>query len=279
MSRSMKLSMICGVLSVLASCGPSPETTKPPVSSLEMKEALYHRGHQLLLEQQFDSAQVVLKRALAMDASYIAPLTDLGQLHYDLGMREAGEKNPRRLEQLRKSRDYFAKVDALGSKESDLYERLCEISHALDDDRSFLKYAKKNAEAYPYDRQYFNLGSAYFLTGDFQRVIKSQKEAIEKFKSSQYIGSFYRQLGRAYMKVDRDQTAERTFDAGLKAVEVRIADHKKTGSDYKGTDEYRRLMDDRIGMLVSLKGLHQTYRAKEKLERVEKQLQEAGYTK
>lgn len=276
-SRS-KSALLVILLGLVASCGPAPETVKP-TPALETKEGMYRSGHQLYLEQQFDSALVMLKKAVDLDASYVPPLTDLAQMHYDLGMREAGEKNTKRLEQFKKARDYFAKIDALGSKGSDLYERLCELSFALDDDRAYLKYAKKNAEAYPYDRQYFNLGSAYFMTGEYQNVIKTQKEAIEKFKGSPYGGSFYRQLGRAYMKMDRDQTAERTFDTGIKTVDAAISELKKTNSDYKASDAFRRLMDDKVGMLVSLKGLYQTYRATEKLKQVERQLQEAGYTR
>jgi len=273
-----KTTLLVALLGLIVSCGPAPETVKP-TTVIEEKEAMYHRGHQFYLEQEFDSAQVMLKMAVALDVSYVPPLTDLAQMHYDLGMREAGEKNPKRLEQFKKARDYFATIDALGSKGSDLYERLCELSFALDDDRAYLKYAKKNAEAYPYDRQYFNLGSAYFMTGEYQNVIKTQKEAIERFKGSPYGGSFYRQLGRAYMKMDRDQTAERTFDTGIKTVDAAISELKKTNSDYKASDAFRRLMDDKVGMLVSLKGLHQTYRATEKLKQVERQLQEVGYTR
>jgi hypothetical protein len=40
-----------------------------------------------------------------------------------------------------------------------------------------------------------------------------------------------------------------------------------------------RLRDDKIGMLVALKGLHQLYKDGEKLANVEKQLKELGYTK
>ena len=52
-----------------------------------------------------------------------------------------------------------------------------------------------------------------------------------------------------------------------------------TGGEYKSSEEYLRLMDDKIGMLLSLKRLHQTYGAADKLEHVEQQLKEAGYTK
>jgi tetratricopeptide (TPR) repeat protein len=166
------------------------------------------------------------------------------------------------------------RLEAHGSKDAEIYERLSELSNALNDDKALVKYAKKNADAFPYERQFFNLGFAYFQAGDYQNVIKTQKEAIEKFKGSTYIGSFYRQLGRAYMKVDRDQTAERTFDAGLKAADAVIAEQKSSNTGFKATEEYHRLVDDKIGMLISLKKLHQTYHAEEKLRKVEEQLQE-----
>ena len=266
------------LVSAWIACGPAPETVKPPVV-LDTKEALYNLGHQLYVEQNFDSADVYLKRASAMDASYLAPLNELAQIHYTLGMQQPGEKNPKRLDHFKKSFGYFTKLESQGSRDSEIYERLSELSNALDDNKALVKYAKKNAEAYPYERQYINLGFAYFQAGDFQNVIKSQKDAVEKFKMSTYIGSFYRQLGRAYMKIDRDQTAERTFDAGLKAVDAVIADIQKTNSGYKSSEEYHRLVDDKTGMLIYLKTLHQTYRAVDKLEKVEQQLKELGYSK
>jgi hypothetical protein len=80
------------------------------------------------------------------------------------------------------------------------------------------------------------------------------------------------------MKVDRDQTAERTLAAGLKATDARIALLRK--ADEKGnaaTDQYRRLHDDKVQMLLLLKQLHTTYRAQDKLEQVDRQLKQEGY--
>ena len=142
------------------------------------------------------------------------------------------------------------------------------------DPHGFLKYAKKNAELYPYDRQYYNLGVAYFGVEDWAGVLKSQREASEKFRESQYTGAYHRQMGRAYMKMDRDQTAERTLEAGVKAVDGVLAGVRKAGSE-----ERKRLQDDKIGMLLLLRRLHITYRESEKLAQVERQLREAGYTK
>lgn len=276
MRRSLFLSTI--LLLLWIGCGPAPETARHP-TALDTKEAIYKVGHQFYIEQSFDSAEVYLKKAASLDPSYLAPLSELAQLHYAIGMQQSGEKNPKRLKHFKQSFEYFSKLESQGSKNAEVYERLSELSNALEDNKALVGYAKKNAEAYPYERQYFNLGFAYFQVGDYQSVIKTQREAVEQFKGSTYIGSFYRQLGRAYMKIDRDQTAERTFEAGLKAVDAVLVDLKKSHSSFKSTDEYRRLVDDKVGMLVSLKSLHQTYRAADKLQKVEQQLKELGYSK
>lgn len=259
-------------------CGPATETTKPP-TVVRTKEELCELGRKFHQEQMFDSAEVYFTKSYKLDTLYLLPLNELAQMHYALGIQQPGEKNPKRLEHFKKAYACFVKVEAHGSSDSELLERLGELSSALDDKRALVKYAKENAEAYPYERQYFNLGFAYFQVGDFQNVIKTQKEAIEKFKGSTYVGSFYRQLGRAYMKIDRDQTAERTFDSGLKAVDAVVAERRKEGGSFAATEEYHRLVDDKVGMLVSLKSLHQTYRANDKLQKVERQLRELGYEK
>ncbi len=262
------------LLTFFAGCGgPSTETTKTEAVPLT-KEAWYRRGHQLYLQQQHDSAKAALQQALTIDGNYREAVADLASLHYDLALRS--EVGKLRNGQLKHSRDYYIKLESLGSTESDTYERLCEIANALNDNKTFLRYAKKNAEMYPYDRQYYNLSVACFEANDFQGAIKAMKEAVEKFKASSYIGSFYRQLGRAYTKVDRDQTAEKTFYTGLNAVDRAIADLKKLGGDFKSTTEFGRLKDDKIGMLVSLKSLHTTYQAMDKLADVERKLKELG---
>lgn len=264
---------------LLASCARSPEISKRPERSAEMKEMLFRRGHQLFLEQKFDSAAIVLERSIAMDERYTAPLANLAEMYYLIGVREGGDKQPKYVEGFMKSRQYYARVEALGSKESNVLERLCELSDVMEDDTAFVLYAKKNAAAFPSDRQYFNLGFAYFKAGDYANAIASQKEAVEKFEDSPYIGSFYRQLGRAYMKIDRDQTAERNFVAGVQKVDSRIKEISKAGGDYKSSGEYHRLMDDKIGMLTSLRSLHVTYKANDKLEQVERELKEANENK
>lgn len=273
--KKIALWYVVGCAALLSSCAPpkeaSKETTPPPATT---KESFYRQGHQLYLAQDFDSATALLKRATMLDSSYIDPLIDLAQLHYDLAMRAQSDAKKR--ESSRRSREYYTKIDRLGRSDSDLYERLCELSVILEDDRTFLTYAKKNVEKYPYDRQYHNLGLAYFNVGDYQNVIKTQKEAAEKFKFSPFIGGFFRQLGRAYQKIDRDQTAERIFDTGLKTVDEYVIRQTKEQSGFTSSADYRRLMDDKVGMLLALRKLHATYKALDKLEKVERELKALG---
>lgn len=257
---------------VLGSCGPSGETanTRPG----ESKEAAYERGHRFYQMMDLEAAERELMRAVELDSTYVEPLVDLGSLSYDLGRRLEGEKNPGRLERFRRARRFLARAEALGYHDESAYERLCELSLVLEDAHGFLAYAKKTAALYPYDRQLYNLGLACFGVEDWQGVIKSQKEAAEKFPQSPYLGGFYRQMGRAYMKLDRDQTAERTFATGVQAVDGRM-----TGKGSLSADERKRLLDDKVAMLLLLKRLHTIYGATDKLSNVERQLKEAGYQK
>ena len=272
MRRGILRASLAGGMLLLASCGPSREAEK---NTAETRESVYLRGHQLYLTMHMEEAEKELLRAAAMDSAYRDPLVDLGSLCFDLGVKEEGE---RRMEKFRKARGFLARAEDLGYREAAAYDRLCEICTELEDVHGFLKYAKKNAERYPYDRQYYNLGVAYFGVDDWAGVVKSQREATERFRDSRYIGAYYRQMGRAYMKMDRDQTAERTFVAGVQAADAMMAGVKKSGGG-TGSEEYRRLQDDKIGMLLLLKRLHTTYREAEKLAQVERQLREAGYTK
>lgn len=269
MNRSALAGALLGAL-LLSSCATTEKTAVAP-SAPPSKELLERRGHQLYATGALDSASAVLRDVLEMDPANRTALTDLASLHYDLAMREPNEKSPARMENLKASRRYFAELERLGEGTADLYDRLCETSMRLGDDKAFLTYAKKSAAKFPFDRQYHNLGLAYFNVGDYQKVIKTEKQAIEKFKNSSYMSSFYRQLGRAYMKVDRDQTAERTLEDGLKIVNQRLE-----GSP--APDERRRLVEDKVGILISLRSLYQTYRKDDKLKDAERQLREAGYT-
>ena len=257
---------------ILGSCGPSGDTAKPGPG--ESKEAAYERGHRFYQTMDLDAAEQELQRAVKLDSTYVEPLVDLGSLSYELGRRFEGEKNPGRIEKFRRARMFLARAEALGYRDESAYERLCELSLALDDAHGFLTYAKKTAALFPYDRQLYNLGLANFGVEDWQGVIKSQKEAAEKFRQSPYLGGFYRQMGRAYMKLDRDQTAERTLVSGVQAVDARIA--AKAGLS---GEERKRLLDDKVAMLLLLKRLHTIYGAADKLANVERQLKEAGYQK
>ena len=263
---------------IMAGCGPSTETARvePVAPAPATKEGLYVRGQQLWIDRQADSAAAYFLRSASMDSSYNQPLRDLAQMQYERAMLEP-DKSRKRTELLRSSRAQYVRLEARGERESDVYERLCELSSSLGDDRTVLVYAKKNAEKYPYDRQVFNLTRAYYDVEDYQGVIRTAKDAVEKYKESQYVGSFYRILGKAYTKIDRDQTAERILMTGLKATDARIAVAKNAGGDYRSTDAYRRLHEDKVQMLLILKQLHTTYKAQEKLEQVERQLKEEGY--
>ena len=211
-----------------------------------------------------------------MDSSFQQPLRDLAQMQYERALLEP-DKSRKRTELLRASRAQFIRLEARGVRDADVYERVCELSSTLGDDRTFLTYAKKNADLYPYDRQVFNLARAYYDIGDFQGVIRTAKDAVEKYKESQYVGSFYRILGKAYTKIDRDQTAERILVAGLKATDARIAVCEERGRRLPLDRCLPRLHEDKVQMLLILKQLHTTYKAQDKLDQVERQLKEEGY--
>lgn len=264
------------LVALLAGCGPAAETSRPEPAPMT-KEGLYRTGHQLYMESRYDSAAVLLQRACRLDSAFVEPVRDLAQLHYEWALR-APEKSRQRTEHLRTSRTYFVRLDALGDRSSDIYERLCEISITLNDDRSFVKYARKNADIYPYDRQLFNLARAYFEIEEYQNVIKSAKESIERFKGSPYVTSYYRLLGRSYMKIGRDQTAEKALAAGVREADVRLGELGRQGTG-QSNDSWRRAHDDKINMLLALKQLHTTYHADDKLKQVEQQLKEEGYDK
>lgn len=278
MMRALRQHRVCTAMAVallvVIGCGPSAETAKKETAVPATKEELFQAGHRLYLQRQYDSAAVLLSRAVSLDSTFSDAIADLASLYYERASAE--HVATKKAEYCRRARDYYVKLEAFGSTDADTYERLCEIADALNDHRTFLVYAQKNARLYPYDRQYYNLCVAYFAVADYQSVIKVCKEAIERFPSSPFIGTFYRQLGRGYMKVDRDQTAERTFYTGLSVIEKRMNDIRKRSASYDASPEYQRMKDDAIGILTSLKYLHTTYKASEKLAEVEKKLKELG---
>jgi len=260
---------------LFASCGSSGNTSGDAgLSTAALRNELFRKGHHLYLVHSYDSADVVLRKALNIDSSSVDVLTDLGMLHYDMAMEDNEGAAQARNRNLRESSGYLSRLDALGTSDESVYERLCQISVTLGDDRGFLKYAKRSAERFPFERQYYNLGLAYFGVADYQNVVRTQKEAIDRFKQSAYLGGYYRQLGRAYMKIDRDQTAQRSLEAGLSAVDDRLAALKATHG--ATGDAVKRLTEDRTAILQLLRRLYQVYHFDDKLKSVERRLSEAG---
>jgi tetratricopeptide (TPR) repeat protein len=276
MKRVVLLGMFAVALAA-SGCGPSKETTVPPPPApvAVTAQTLTLEGRRLFAAGEIDSASAALAQAVRLDSTYRPALEQQALMFYDIMMR--GQKNdPRRLSASRSAREAYMRLERLGGGEADLFDRICELSLELGDDRTFLRYARKNAERFPYDRQVYNLGLACIRTGDYAGAVKVLKEATEKFSGSAYIGGFYRQLGTAYAGLDRDQTADRTYVAGVKAANARLE------GAARGTlpaADRQRLMDDKIAMLRALKKLHQTYGQTDRLKDVERQLKEAGYDK
>ena len=263
----------------VSSCGTPGTTTseKSPPSTTVTKENLFRTGHEYFVDRNFDSAEVFLLRSLSHDSTYLPPLADLASMHYDRAMREQGNTNPVQATEFRKAFGYYARMESLGRQDADTYDRLCEVTHALGEKEKFLAYATKSAAKFPDDRQYYNLGLAYAQVGDYASVIITQKEAIEKFKFSSFVGSFYRQLGNAYVEVDRKQTAEKTFTTGVQVVTNRLAELQNASQEAASSPEVRRLTDDKVGMLLSLKKLYVLYKEDEKLHDVESELAKMGH--
>jgi tetratricopeptide (TPR) repeat protein len=274
MNRTLTVLLIGISATLLSSCKPSEEAAQPAPRAT--REDVFREGHELFLLRRWDAADARLRQVIALDSAYRPAVRDLAELWYDRARELRGKDSADAAR--RTAFRYFARLEALGEKEAEIYERLCELALGLKDQRGFLLYARRNAEQYPYDRQFYNLGLAYFEAGDYATCVKSQKEALEKFKESNYIGGFYRQMSRAYMKLDRDQTAERTLTAGVQAANDRLAELRRTART-ESPEAVRRLTDDKISMLLLLKKLHVTYRADEKLQKVEQQLKDAGYGK
>jgi tetratricopeptide (TPR) repeat protein len=261
-----------GAVFLIGGCSVPRETAVPPAP--ETSESLYQEGHRLYTLQNYDSAAVLFQRSLGEDSSYVPALSGLAMLYYDRGTQKTGQSDSSQRTYLTKSFYYFAKSEALGSHEAGVYDRLCEIAVQLDDVGSFLRYAEKYAEAYPYDRQYYNLGLAYFDAGEYRKAIESQKEALQKFPESLYAGSFSRLLGQAYMKVDRYQTAQRVFASGVELIDKRLAQPGISVESRHASDEAARMKEDQVSMLRSLRYLYRIYKEEEKLRQVERRLKE-----
>lgn len=274
MSRGGGVVLVLGL--ILAGCATPAESPKAvPAAPAPTKERLAEEGHALYLRQDWDRAAEVLGEALAMDSTSLPVLKDLAALYYERATLAEGRDSAARRGDLAQARTYFARLEAAGVRDAEVYERLCETSVALGDARGFLRSARAYARQYPYDRQYYNLGLAQFGAGEYQEAIRSQKEAIEKFPQSEYIGGFYRQLGHSYMKVDRDQTADRSLSAGLKAADRKMAELGAQGESKRSA--YERLRADKVAMLLMLKKICQTYKFTERIASLDRQLKEAGY--
>ena len=261
-----------GIIIMLFVGGCSATRVSPP--SPVTKEMLYSRGHQRYIGGEYDSAAVLLHAALEMDSTYMDPLSDLAQLYFDRGMIDT-TLSPDRVNDLRQSLRYYSLLERTGRQDAEMYDRLGALALALNDNARFLTFARKNADRFPFDRQYFNLGVAYYKAGEYQASIRVLKDAAQKFRDSEYIGGMYRQLGKSYMSVDRNQTAEKVLYEGLAVID-RMISGKPLAEDEHGS--VARLTGDRIGILLSLKGLHTMYRQAEKQTRVEQLLREAGYS-
>ncbi len=264
------------VMTGLAGCAPSGSTTEEgekPAATPGTKEALYEQGHRLYVDGKRDSAASYLERARGMDPAYVPPLMELGDI-YSVSAMAQGAGSPERESRMRKALGCYADIESLGKADENTLDRLTEISHSLGETESFVAYAEKHAVQYPGDRQSYNLGLAYFGAGAWQKVIDTQKQAISKYPHSPYVGGFYRLLGDGYLNVDRQQSAERTYEEGVQVVDTRIAGMTKTDPDFGFSPEFRRLADSRKAMLLSLQKIYRLHKKQDKLSQVESRLKE-----
>ncbi len=258
----------------LTGCGPSgtvTEETEKPVYRPDTKESFYEKGHAMYAEARYDSAAHYLEKARELDPTYLPPLQELGEIYYLGALSENGGDGGREA-RMRKAFECYSAIESLGRADENTYDRLTELSHGLGDTKSFVLYAEKQAARNPGDRVLYNLGLAYFSAEAYQKVIDTQKEAIQKYPLSPYLGGFYRLLGDGYLNVDRQQSAERTYEEGVRKIDERISVMKGTNTDFAVTQEYRQLADSRQSMLLSLKKLYRLHGKQDKLEQVESRL-------
>ncbi len=267
--------VLLGAALLVAGCGSSKEAAAPPTPAAApaTAEGLTRDARRLHAAGEVDSAAAALASALSLDSAYRPALEQKGLLFYDVAMR-AQARTRRQTEAARAAREAYFRLERLGGHEADIYERICDLSVVLGDNATHLRYARKSAELFPYDRQYYNLSLALMKAGEYNEAITVLKQCLARFPASAFIGGFHRQLGKAYASVDRDQTAEKTFAAGVRAADARLA---ALGNDESAAADRQRLIDDKIAMLLALKKLHQTYGRNDLLREVERQLKEAGY--
>ena len=250
---------------VVMGCGTATKTTTPSAAP-ETRESLYARGHALYAEGRHDSAMVYLERSRSLDPTYLPPLNDLAEIYYVAGA--TGQESERE-KNMRAALGCYAAIDSLGHGNEATFDRLTELSHNLGETGLFLSYSEKQVRLYPGDRQLYNLGLAYFGSGNFQKVVDTQKGAIGKYPHSPYIAGFYRLLGDAYFSIDRQQSAERTYEEGLHAVDKSVKGMKEANPGFIETAEYRQLAGNYKAMLASLKKIYRLHGKQERLRELE----------
>ena len=266
------------ITTLLCSCSSSVstnESVRPSTPTTVDRDSLFRKGRGFYVERNYDSAAVYYRKSFALDSTYQAPLSSLAQLHYERAMQIEDRSDPARTREFENSLRYSMALESRGHHDIDLYDRLTELTYELGKKDLFLSFVKKRMAESTDDRQYFNLGLAYGQVGDNTNVIKCQKEAIERYRFSPFIGGFYRQLGNAYMDVERQQSAERTFSSGVGVVNERLSEIAKNGAVVLQS-EVDRLKEDRLSMLRSLRKIYRIHGQTEKLRDVERQLEGQG---
>jgi tetratricopeptide (TPR) repeat protein len=256
------------LFSVIAGCG-SPEkttTSTGSVPAVESGESLYSMGHSWFVNGNYDSAIVYLERSRSIDRTFSPALRDLAEIYYAGGITGVQSERERNM---RAALECYATLDSLHQADDAMYDRMTELAHGLGEKDRFLKYAEKQVKRFPGDRQLYNLGLAYLGVGEFQKVIETQKGAIEKYPHSPFIAGFYRLLGDGYLGVDRQQSAERTYEQGVTVAVDRALEMKEADPRVAETPEYRQLADNHKAMVASLKKIYRLHGKQEKLKELE----------
>jgi tetratricopeptide (TPR) repeat protein len=144
------------------------------------------------------------------------------------------------------------------------------------DGEAFLRYARAGARRYPSDRRAYNLALALTEASKYQEATDVLKAAIRAYPASGFQGGFHRVLGNAYLRMDRDQSAERTFTEGVKIVDRMLEAITRSDPAAIAGGDAARMREDRMSMLRSLKKLHLTYGRKKELAEVERRLAAEG---
>jgi tetratricopeptide (TPR) repeat protein len=239
------------------------------------REDVYREGHRLLQAGEFDSAAVVLEQARAMDSLYRPPLQDLALLKYDRALRSP-EGSTARTTAARSALAYYAALERLGQQDEETYERLTEMARLAGDGEAFLRYAQAGARRHPSDRRVYNLALALTEASKYKEATDVLNTGIRSYPVSGFQGGFHRLLGNAYLRMDRDQSAERTFTEGVKIVDRMLEEMERSDPEALAGGDGSRMREDRTSMLRSLKKLHQTYGRKKELGEVEQRLRAEG---